>query len=205
MSSDEKRVVTKILAAIAAAVILCLMLRAVLSSAVAHADVDGSVPSPGSCPYPAIGTFGAGFGEYDYACQFPVEINGSRHTTLFGGGMWQTQATVGVSFMIFNASVSAFIPAGVLRGISYWACPDFSMAEQPNPPGAWKDWLAPKACTTLAPKPVLIRPGDEPAPPPGAPPPPPLPNSISSAPTLPPAVTNPDQPNPDQWQNPPQR
>jgi hypothetical protein len=139
-------------------------------AAPAHASIDGSVPSPGGCDYPSVGTFGAAFGEYDYACQFPVEENGSRHTTLFGGGMWIVSGTIGVSFLMFNASVSATAPAGVLRGISYWACPDFSFAEVPNPPGAWKSYLKPKPCKSIAPRPELIR--DMPAPPPGMPAPP---------------------------------
>lgn len=195
---------------------LLLILAAVIAVAVfaaapARADVGGSVPSPGGCDYPSVGTFGAAFGEYDYACQFPVEENGSRHTTLYGGGMWQVTASFGVSFMIFNAGISATVPVGVLRGISYYACPDFSFADQPNPPGAWKNYLKPKPCKSIGPKPELLR--DMPAPPPGAPPPPPLPDPIAPAPPpepvipsnmpaapwqpgLSPAITNPDNPNP---------
>jgi hypothetical protein len=164
---------------------------------IAHADIGGTVPSPGECPYPATGAFGAAGGEYDYACQFPVEINGSRHTTLFGGGMWFITGTVGFSFLMFNASLSAQAPAGVLRGITYFACPDFSMAADPNPPGAWKDEIHPPPCKPLAPRPVLIRPGDQPPPPPGIPPPPAPPAPVSTGP----AVTNPDNPNPEATQN----
>jgi hypothetical protein len=171
---------------------------------VASADIGGQVPSPGGCDYPAVGTFGAAGGEYDFACQFPVEINGSRHTTLFGGGMWQVTATAGVSFMMFNASIGAQIPAGVLRGISYWACPDFSMAEAPNPPGAWKNEIHPKPCKTLAPRPIPIGADQMPAPPPGAPPIPPPPEPVTPPSSVPPwqpglspQVTNPDNPNPD--------
>lgn len=169
-----------------------------------RADIGGSVPSPGSCDYPAVGSFGAAGGEYDYVCQFPVEINGSRHTTLFGGGMWQVTATAGVSFLMFNATLGAQIPAGVLRGITYWACPDFSMSAAPNPPGAWKNEIDPAPCKTIAPKPVLI-PDDAPQPPPGVPAPPPPPQPVAPAapapapgwqPGLSPAITNPDQPNP---------
>lgn len=180
-----------------------------LTALPAHADIGGQVPSPGGCDYPAVGTFGAAGGEYDYACQFPVEINGSRHTTLYGGGMWQISATAGVTFMMFNASIGVQIPAGVLRGISYWACPDFSMSEAPNPPGAWKNEIHPKPCKTLAPRPVPVASDEMPPPPPGAPPLPDLPEPV--APPLPPApppgvtpgaVTNPDNPNPDATQNP---
>jgi hypothetical protein len=177
----------------------------VIAAAPAHADVGGQVPAPGSCDYPAVGTFGAAFGEYDYACQFPVEINGARHTTLFGGGMWQVTATAGVAIMAFNASISATVPTGVLRGITYWACPDFSMSAAPNPPGAWKNELSPAPCKTVAPRPQLI-PDDQPEPPFGAPPAPPVPEPIAAPapapapgwqPGLSPAITNPDQPNPE--------
>lgn len=159
----------------------------IFAAAPARASIDGSVPSPGGCDYPSVGTFGAAFGEYDYACQFPVEENGSRHTTLFGGGMWIVSGTIGVSFLIFNASVTATSPAGVLRGISYWACPDFSFAEQPQPPGAWKNYLKPKPCKSIAPRPELIR--DMPAPPPGVPVPPPPPQ-----PELAPPPSGPGEP-----------
>jgi hypothetical protein len=160
----------------------------------ARADVDGSVPSPGSCAYPAVGTFGAAFGEYDFACQFPVEENGSRHTTLFGGGMWSVSMQAGVSFMFVNASVTATSPVGVLRGITYWACPDLSMAGPPNPPGAWKSALSPRVCKSIAPRPELLRDG-MPPPPPGAPAPPPLPSDIAPPPDVPPAPPGPLLPN----------
>jgi hypothetical protein len=167
--------------------------------AAAHANVDGSVPSTGSCDYPSVGTFGAAFGEYDYGCQFPLEINGTRHTTLFGGGMWQV--TAGVSFNIFVVGVNAGViaPAGVLRGISYWACPDLSMGEQPNPPGAWKNEIHPGKCKTLAPPPVLMR--EQPEPPPGAPH---LPRDAAQGVNgQGPAVTDPGQGNPDATVNDP--
>lgn len=175
---------------------------AVSTAAPARADIGGSVPSPGDCTYPSVGTFGAAFGEYDSACQFPVEENGSRHTTLYGGGMWQVTGTLGISFMIFNASISASVPTGVLRGISYWACPDFSVSEPPNPPGAWKNYLKPKPCKSIAPRPELIR--EMPSPPPGvpAPPPPPQPEIAPPPPTgdtsnaATGAVTDPGQGNP---------
>lgn len=188
-------------------VFACLI--AVLGTGTAHAGIDGSVPSPGACDYPSTGSFGAAFGEYDFACQFPVEENGSRHTTLFGGGMWIVSGTVGVSVLMFNASVSATSPAGILRGITYWACPDFSMSADPNPPGAWKNYLHPKPCKTIAPRPDLIR---EATPPPGMPTPPPVPEPIvapqvpepvippghefpPAQPPMNPAITNPGVPN----------
>lgn len=188
---------------------LPLWLTAVLVflAAPSRATVDGSVPSPGSCDFPSTGTFGASMGEYDYACQFPVEENGSRHTTLFGGGMWQVTASFGVSFMVFNAGISATVPTGVLRGITYWACPDFSFSDAPNPPGAWKSYLIPKPCKSIGPKPDLIRDG-MPQPPPGAPtpplppqpeiaPPPPVSGEPGFIYQPPPNNLNPTLPNPD--------
>lgn len=175
-------------------------------AAPAKADIGGSVPSPGGCDFPSVGTFGAAMGEYDYACQFPIEENGSRHTTLYGGGMWQVTASFGVSFMIFNASISATVPTGVLRGISYWACPDFSFADPPNPPGAWKNYLKPKPCKSIGPKPELLR--DMPTPPPGVPAPPPPPEPQIAPPpsgdtpnAATGAVTDPAQGNPAATQN----
>jgi hypothetical protein len=182
----------------------------ILGTGTAKAGIDGSVPSPGGCDYPATGVFGAAFGEYDFACQFPVEENGSRHTTLFGGGMWQVSVTGGVSILMFNVSVSATAPAGVLRGITYWACPDFSMSADPNPPGSWKNYLKPKPCKTIAPRPQLIHDGDA-TPPLGASQPPPIPQPVTAPPEpvippgqpvapwqpgLSPAITNPGNPNP---------
>jgi hypothetical protein len=129
-----------------------------------------------------------------------VELNGARHTTLFGGGMWMVTGTLGASFLVFNVSVSATSPAGVLRGITYWACPDFSMAEPPNPPGAWKNNITPTKCKTIGPKPELIQ--DMPPPPPGAPTPPLPPQPEIAPPQFPTgAPTNPTNPNPDATEN----
>jgi hypothetical protein len=119
--------------------------------------------------------------------------------------MWQVTATAGVAFMMFTASLSVGIPVGVLRGITYWACPDFSMSEAPNPPGAWKDEIHPKPCKTLAPRPMPIGADQMPPPPPGAPPLPDVPDPVlppAPAPGVTPgAVTNPDNPNPDATEN----
>lgn len=181
--------------------LLVALVMMVVFAAPAQADIGGSVPSPGGCDYPATGIFGAAMGEYDYGCQMPVEINGARWTTLFGGGMWQVNANLGVTFMMFTASIGVQFPAGVLRGISYWACPDMSMADQPNPVGAWNKKITPTPCKTLAPMPQLLRDG-MPAPPPGAPEPPPPPPQIfpnvAEAPLQPQtgAQTNPTPGNP---------
>lgn len=175
----------------AAALAVCAALvEAIWCAGAASANVDGATPGPGLCDYPGIGSSGAAFGEYDYACAFPTEINGSHWQALYGGGMWE--ATGGVSILFINASVTT--PVGVLRGVTYWACPDLSVAAPPNPPGAWKDAIRPSKCVTVAPRPQLQRDdAPPPAPPFGLPPPPP--------PLLPP-VTNPDNPNPDATQNP---
>lgn len=175
---------------------------AAMSVPVARANVDGSVPSPGACDYPGVGSFGAAFGEYDYACAFPTEINGSHWQTLFGGGMWQVTAGVQANIMMVSFNVGVIAPVGVLRGITYWACPDLSVADQPNGIGAWKNPMTPSKCKTIAPMPVLIRDGDQPQPPPGAPQLPPPHDAVQGVNGPGPAVTDPGQGNPDATVNP---
>ncbi len=102
--------------------------------AVAYADVGGQQISPGQCPYPAVGPFGYDGIAQHYVCDFPTEINGSHHRCVFGGAA--VTVVGGVSVLIFNAS--AFTYAGVLEGQCYWACPDGSMAEEPNPVMTWQ-------------------------------------------------------------------
>lgn len=175
--------------------LLLLPVAALLLAAPAHADIGGSVPGPGGCDYPMIGGSGAAFGEYDYACAGPTEINGSHWESLYGGGMWL--ANMGVSILMFNASVTT--PVGVLRGITYWACPDLSMADPPNPPGAWKSYIVPAKCKTVGAKPELL-PDGQPPPPPGAPEPaPPVAPPVPGTPgyVVPGNNLNPTLPNPD--------
>lgn len=189
-------------------IILTLLAALILSAPLARADVDGSVPSPGNCAYPGVGPFGASFGEYDFYCAFPTEINGSHWQVLYGGGMWQVQAGLSATFVMVGVSVSATVPAGVLRGITYWACPDLSFAEQPNPPGAWQHKLTPEKCKSIGPMPKLIRDGD-----PLPPAPPQIPGISQGSgvvgdmvnPTLSPAVTDPTPGNPLLTENPPRR
>lgn len=175
---------------LAATVAAGLFVAAIITAPAAQANVDGSVPSPGACDYPGIGGFGAAFGEYDYACAFPTEINGSHWQTLFGGGMWS--GTGGLSFMFVNFSITT--PIGVLRGVTYWACPDLSTADPPNPIGAWKNEIHPSKCKTVGPKPELI-PDNAPPPPPDVPQPPAAPPATG-------AVTDPGQGNPLATDNP---
>lgn len=106
----------------------------VFAVAKARADVGGQQVSPGNCPYPAVGPFGFDGVAEHYACDFPTEINGSHHRCLFGGAA--TSVVAGVSLFVFNAGVVQ--PVGVLEGQCYWACPDGSMAEEPNPVGTWQ-------------------------------------------------------------------
>ncbi|HEY1466382.1 MAG TPA: hypothetical protein VGF11_04950 [Acidimicrobiales bacterium] len=182
-------------------VLLVALCALFLSVSIAHANVDGSVPSPGNCDYPGTGTFGAAGGEYDFGCAFPTEVNGSHWQVLFGGGMWQVSAGLQFSILMISVNAGVTVPAGVLRGITYWACPDLSFAEQPNPVGGWNNKIHPTPCKTVGPRPILIRPGEEmPTPPPGVPPPPPPPPDIE--PVGPPqqpqtgAQTNPTPGNP---------
>src|SRR5438270_13860126 len=114
---------------------LCFSLfAAVWCAGSASADVGGQVPSPSSCSYPAIGAFGLdGIAEH-YVCDYPTEINGSHHHCVYGGAA----ALVGaqVSLLIFSATIAT--NAGVLEGICYWACPDGSVAAEPNPVMTWQ-------------------------------------------------------------------
>lgn len=164
-----------------------------LTAAPAHANVDGSVPGPGLCDYPATCTSGAAFGEYDYASAFPTEINGSHHQCLYGGAMYS--GNVGVSIMFVNASITT--PMGVLRGACWWACPDplLSLSAPPNPPGAWKNYMEPVKCKPIGPAPIPITPPPPPDAPPPATPDAPLPSQPAPPPMLP-NQTNPIAPAP---------
>jgi fermentation-respiration switch protein FrsA (DUF1100 family) len=169
---------------------LPLWLTAVLVflAAPARADLGGAVPSPGNCDYPAVGNWGLdGPGVYHWVCDFPTEVNGAHHHCQAGGAA--TNITLGVSFMFVNASMST--PTGVMPGICYWACPDLSVSEPPNPPGAWKSYIRPAACKTVAPNPLA-------PPPPPEPPGPGDPGYIYQPPAnnLDPTLPNPDNTTP---------
>jgi hypothetical protein len=178
-----------------AAALLWVVAALILFAAPASGDVDGSVPGPGLCSYPGICTSGAAFGEYDYASAFPTEINGSHWQCLYGGAMFSGNA--GVSIMFINASITS--PLGVLRGACWWACPDaaLSLAQQPNPPGAWKNYMKASKCKPIGVAPLPIKP-------PVAPPAPasdaPLPSKAAPLPILP-NQTNPGASNPFQPEN----
>lgn len=165
----------------------------------ASADVGGQVPAPGGCDYPFIGPGGAAFGEYDQFCQGPLEINGSRWTKIFGGGMWTASVGGGLNLAIVNINAAVTTPVGVLRSIAYYACPDGSVADWPNPPGAWKNAIYPVPCKAVAPKPVLIEDGEQPVPPLGA-----IPKPVPVFGQTP-AVVDPVPPNPEATDNPANR
>lgn len=161
-----------------------------------HADVGGEVPSPGLCDYPFIGhseMIGAGpaANVYLYVCDGPTEINGSHWHAELSGESVQAAVTAGVSLMFINANVAATGNLGALGGSTSWRCPDNSLsATAPNPPSAWKNAIQPKACEPAgpplpAPGQVLSDSGD-----------------VHDLDTLTPAVTNPDNPNPDATVNP---
>jgi hypothetical protein len=175
--------------------LLCPLGVLVWLAAPARSDVDGSVPGPGLCSYPGTCTSGAAFGEYDYASAFPTEINGSHWQCLYGGAMYSGNA--GVSIMFINASITS--PLGVLRGACWWACPDamLSLAEQPRPPGAWKNYMVPSKCKPIGVAPLPIKVPEPPAPASDAP----IPSQPAPLPILPnqtnPGVTNPFEPESD--------
>jgi hypothetical protein len=133
---------------------------------IASADVGGQQISPGQCPYPAVGPFGYDGVAEHYECDFPTEINGSRHRCVFGGAV--VTVVAGVSLLVFNAS--ALEPVGVLEGECYWACPDGSMAEEPNPVMTWQGSstattpVVRSKCQPIGPNPFANRAPAQPAP-----------------------------------------
>ena len=153
-----------------------------LSVPVAQADVGGQVPGPGLCDYPGIGSSGMNMSTYFYFCDFPTEENGSHWHCEYGG--LAGFGTAGVNVMMLQANLGGNL--GALDGSCTWRCPDMSLAAAPNPPGNWRNYLAPRKCQSI---------GAPPPPPPGAPGPP--------SPVQSPAVTNPDNPNPEATVNPP--
>ena len=174
--------------------VLAVLAFIILACGVSRAGPDGDVPFPGLCDYPGVGASGLdGLGVFHYWCDFPTEINGSHWHCFYGGAA--SQGTVGVS-LIFNASIST--PVGVLQGSCSFRCPNMTMAATPNPPGQWKVYLKPATCHSISPNPdapVSATPYPrEQAPPPQPP---------QLVPDHTPAVTNPEQPNPEATDNPP--
>lgn len=113
---------------------------------VAHADVGGEVPSPGLCDYPFIGhseMIGAGpfTNVFIYVCDGPMEINGSHWHAELAGDVVQAAVQAGISMMFVNASASASGNLGAIGGTTSYRCPDNTLADWPNPPGAWKNWI----------------------------------------------------------------
>lgn len=146
-------------------VVGALALSAWLGSlAVAHADAGGQQYSPGQCPYPAIGAFGLDGIAQHYVCDYPLEINNSRHHCVYGG----SAALVGanISLLIFSASIATY--AGVLEGVCYWACPDGSVAPEPNPVQTWQGSASSTQpvrrvrCDAVAPSPIPAERGAQP-------------------------------------------
>lgn len=102
--------------------------------AMARGDVGGQVPSPSSCSYPAVGAFGLDGVADHYVCDYPTEINGSRHHCVYGGTA--ALAAANISLLVFQFSIATNV--GVLEGVCYWACPDGSVAAEPNPVQTWQ-------------------------------------------------------------------
>jgi hypothetical protein len=154
-----------------------------LSCPSAKADIGGQVPGPGLCEYPGVGSSGMIMSSYHYYCDFPTELNGSHWHCEYGGFAMSGVGTVGVNIMMFSASAGVIGNVGGLNGSCSWRCPDMTMAEAPNPPGAWKERIRPANCKPIGPNPDA-QPAEEPA---LAPPPEPL---------IGPTVTDPVFPNP---------
>lgn len=167
------------------ALLAIFVLTLCLGVAPARADVGGEVPGPGGCDYPMVGSQGMEFSVYHYECHGPTEENGSHWQAFYGGAaaLASVGGGVNISFLSLTASISPTV--GVLEGRQYWACPDLSEAEQPDPVGAWSiRKIGHPKCTTIAPKPAFLNePPPEPIGPPNplAPPPPPPPPADSGS------------------------
>lgn len=120
------------------------------------ADVGGQVPGPGLCQYPGVGTSHQIMDEYEYTCDFPTEINGSHWHCEWGGYVLSASANAGVNVLIFNAGVGIQGYIGGVAGSCTWRCPDLSLADQPNPPGAWARRIIPAHCVSVAPAPTPL-------------------------------------------------
>ena len=185
-----------------------MLLGTVFGTPLANASIGGEVPGPDLCEYPMVGTEGMEgllvAGVYDQACSGPTEINGSHWQTFYGGAASTTALSAGIGIAFLSVGISASAPTGVLRGVQYWACPDFTVADEPNPVMTWQgssSQTAPvirSACKTIHPKPAFLS-----APPPDAPP---QPGQQPFMPAPPPGVWNPPAPQdntPNMPQNPP--
>ena len=171
----------------------CAIVALIVAAApAAHANVDGEMPGPGLCDYPGIGTSNMIMNAYVYTCDFPMEENGSHWHCEYAGGV--INGSVGVSIMMFNAGISGFL--GAISGSCSWRCPSGALAASaPNPPGAWKNYVSPRKCKEVPPPPPEATPDGAPPADPGNRP---LPYNQEPQP----AVTNPDNPNPDATANP---
>lgn len=169
----------------------------------AIAGPDGTVPSPGLCDYPGVGVSFQVMNVWHYNCDFPTEINGSHWHCELDGVDLQGAVTAGISISMFSLAGTLSGQIGGIFGSCSWRCPDLTLARQPNPPGAWKSYLAPVECKSVGPAPP--RAGDEAAD--RAPPPANGPVSAAQGllapPPVPPANTNPVPGNPLQQDNQP--
>jgi len=112
--------------------ILLAVPAAVLCPAPAQADL---------CPYPGVGAAGEVlFGRGGF-CDYPMEVNGSHmHCEAGGAGLGGNFGLAGVGDMgTASLGLGGF---GVGGASCTWRCPDGTLAPAPNPPGAWKDYLA---------------------------------------------------------------
>jgi hypothetical protein len=117
------------------------------------------------------------WGVYSYVCDGPLEINGSHWHCSYAGAA--ASGTVGVSagILVFNANASVSATLGDLHGACWFACPDLSQAQYPNPPASWQQgYVKPVSCKKIGPSPMSLAPPPLDAPPgppnPLAPPPP---------------------------------
>lgn len=101
---------------------------------------DAPTAHAGLCEYPGVGVGANVLVGRGYFCDFPTEINGSHWHCEYGG------AGLGGGFILNGDMGSIGIAGGGIGGASCsWRCPDNTMAPAPNPPGAWKEYMIPKA------------------------------------------------------------
>lgn len=175
-------------------IILTLLAALILSAPLARADIGGEVPGPGGCEYPGVGRSGQAANVYWYYCDFPTEINGAHwHVEMWGVDI-QGAVNANLNFPIvsFGGQLSGQI--GGIFTLFDWRCPNNTLADPPNPPGAWKNYMPHHDCKTVSPAPS---PGWENAQPPPNVVPPGMGavQSVMGPNQLPPAQTDPVAPN----------
>ena len=182
---------------------------ALLASCVALNNAPRAHADQLACPYPFVGPkvqVNVAVEVVGGWCDGPTEINGTHYhcpyaSVVAGGTGIELAPLQGVAI---GGIASGGIGGG--GGECNWFCPDGTRGPQPNPPGAWKDYLVVRpgnnSCIghmqSAGPTSDVVEPDQ--GPPGWQPPnvlPPQLPDSFTVPDPLLPTVTNPGQGNPD--------